>query len=98
MLQAEEAIQDVAEQITSTSATDNLTLIQNYSEKAIEGVIDFAPKILLAIAIMVIGLWIVKKIVAVFEKLLQRSNLGPELTGFFMSMASLALKLSLIHI
>ena len=96
MFQTGEAIQDVAEQITSTSATDKLTLIQNYSEKAIEGVIDFAPKILLAIAIMVIGLWIVKKIVSVFDKVLGRSNLGPELTGFFMSMASLALKFVVI--
>ena len=98
MFQSGESIQEVAEQISSTSATDNLTLIQNYSEKAIEGVIDFAPKILLAIAIMVIGLWIVKKIVAVFANILGRSNLGPELTGFFMSMASLALKFVVILI
>ena len=81
-----------------TSTSDKLTLIQDYSEKAIDGAVNFAPKILLAIAIMVIGLWIVKKIVAVFEKLLQRSNLGPELTGFFMSMASLALKFVVILI
>jgi len=98
MLQAQESLQEVAEQITSTTAVDNLTTIQNYTQKAIDGAVNYAPKILLAIAILVIGLWIVKKIVAVFEKILQRSNLGPELTGFFMSMASLALKFVVILI
>jgi len=68
MLQAEESTQEAVEQISSTSATDNLTLIQNYSQKAIDATINFAPKILLAIAIMVIGLWIVKKIVSVYSK------------------------------
>ena len=61
MFQSEESIQEVAEQITSTSVTDNLTSIQNYSQKAIDGAVTFAPKILLAIAIMVVGLWLAKK-------------------------------------
>ncbi len=73
-------------------------VIEKYSTMAIDWAMTFAPKILLAVVIMVIGLWLVKKITGVFEKVLERSNLGPELLGFFMSMASLALKFIVILI
>ncbi len=98
MFQSDDTAASILESVTEGGVSDNLTLMQDYSQKAIDGVITFAPKILLSLAIMVIGLWIVKKVTAVFEKVLQRSNLGPELLGFFMSMASLALKFIVILI
>ena len=71
---------------------EKLSTIDNYSKKAIEGFVNFAPKLLLAIIILIVGLWVVKKITFIFEKALDRANLSPELSGFFMSLAGIALK------
>lgn len=98
MLQSDDSTASTIQNMTKSISTDNLTLIQTYSQKAIDGIITFAPKLLLALAIVVIGLWIAKKIITVFETILGKSNIGPELSGFFMSMASLALKFIVILI
>ncbi len=60
--------------------------------------IDFAPKLVGAIAVLIIGMWIAKRLANVIEKLLNRSSLGPELSGFFMSMASIILKFVVVLI
>lgn len=52
----------------------------------------FIPKIFGALIVLVIGLWVVKRLMKVLEVVLKKSQLGPELTGFFLSMASIALK------
>lgn len=65
---------------------------QSTLTKYTESLIDFAPKLLGFIAVLIIGMWIAKRLTNLIEKLLSKSNLGPELNGFFVSMASLALK------
>ena len=77
---------------------EQLNALDKYSTKALDWVVDFAPKLLLAIVILVIGLWIVKKIVSLFETILDRASLSPELSGFFMSLAGIALKFVVILI
>ena len=62
MLQSDDSTASTIQNMTKSISTDNLTLIQTYSQKAIDGIITFAPKLLLALAIVVIGLWIAKKI------------------------------------
>ena len=47
-----------------------------------DALIDFAPKLAGAILVMVVGLWLVKKIVNILNHILERTNIGPELTGF----------------
>jgi len=53
---------------------------------------DFVPKLFGAILVFLIGLWIVKRLLKVIKVVLERSQLGPELTGFLLSMASISLK------
>ena len=60
-------------------------LIQEYALK-------YLPGIAAAILVIIVGLWLVKKIVKLLEHVLGNAKIGPELTGFFASMASLALK------
>lgn len=73
-------------------------MIEKYSEQTIDWLIKFAPKLLVAILILIVGLWIVKKLMLVFDRVLERAKLGPELLGFFSSMASLALKFVVVLI
>lgn len=57
-----------------------------------EYAIKYLPGIAAAIVVLVVGMWLVKKIVKLVEHILSNANIGPELSGFFASMASLALK------
>lgn len=66
--------------------------IDKYRLIATDKLITFLPKIALAIVILLIGLWIVKKLIVVLDKALQRASLSPELSGFFMSLAGIVLK------
>jgi len=68
------------------------------SAKALEFAITVVPKIALAILILVVGLWIVKKVMKLITHLLERANIGAELTGFLGSIASIALKFVVVLI
>lgn len=73
-------------------------LSMNYINQFLEWAMNFAPKLILAILILVVGLWIVKKLSKAIVNLMERANLDPEISGFFKSMASLALKFVVILI
>ena len=64
--------------------------------KLIDGAIDFAPKIITAIAILIIGLWVINKIVAIAEKFMKSSNFHSDLIPFLKSLISVVLKVLLI--
>ncbi|GJL64086.1 MAG: hypothetical protein NPIRA04_27400 [Nitrospirales bacterium] len=55
-------------------------------------VLTYVPKLLLAILTLIIGWWIVKRIVNVLERAMERSHVEVTLRGFFKSMASVILK------
>jgi len=68
-----------------------LTMVQDWA-------LVFIPKLFGALVVLVIGLWVVKRVMKVLEVILTKSQLGPELTGFFLSMASIALKFVVVLI
>ena len=63
-----------------------------------DGLIDFAPNLAGSIIVLIIGLWIVNRLIKLLEHILEKASLGPELSGFFASMASIALKFVVILI
>ncbi len=68
--------------------------VGNYVEKVTTMAIDYAPKILIAILSLIIGLWIIGKIVGVTKKFLSR-HFDETLTSFLASFLSMALKIML---
>lgn len=66
--------------------------IMEYSEMLLDAVVMYTPKVLMAIAILVIGFWIVKRVSQVFEMTLGRANFAPEITSFLGSIFDVALK------
>ena len=71
-------------------------VFETYSQEFLEWIVSFAPKLLLAVLIVIVGMWVVRRLLIVFARLLDRAGVGVELSGFFMSMTSIALKFVVI--
>ena len=58
--------------------------------------IEYAPKVLLALLTLIIGLWIIKKLVKWVDKLLQRRDIDITLSNFLSSLLGITLKVMLL--
>ncbi len=67
-----------------------------YSDLLLPKIIEYAPKALLAIVTLIIGFWIIKRIVAFSSKAIQRSGTDETLSNFISSLLSMALKVMLL--
>ncbi|HPK08740.1 MAG TPA: mechanosensitive ion channel [Saprospiraceae bacterium] len=71
---------------------DSNTLIK----KSEELFVDYAPKVLLAIITLIIGMWVIKKISNLLAKVFQNSGLDETLSKFLSSLINIALKVMLL--
>lgn len=62
------------------------------SDQLIQLILDYGPKLLSAIAVLVVGLWVVKFIVKGVERGLNKSNVDDALKIFLKSLVSILLK------
>ena len=63
------------------------------SDTIMNFVMTYGPKLLSAIVVLVVGLWIVKFIVGMVKRMLAKSNVDASLQGFLKSMVSILLKI-----
>ncbi len=70
--------------------------IQNYTDKAIELLMNYGPKLILAIVTLIIGLWLIKLFVKGLVKTMERSKIEVSLHKFLMSIVSILLKVMLV--
>jgi len=70
--------------------------VNEYLLIAQEKVVFFAPKVLLAVAILWIGFKVIKKLVNVFEIALEKGGMSANIRPFLMSMVNVSLKIILI--
>lgn len=68
---------------------------QSYITKAVELIMVYGPKLILAIIVLFLGLWIIKLIKKMISKSLERSKVELSLQKFFISLVSALLKLML---
>ncbi|XOV83198.1 MAG: mechanosensitive ion channel family protein [bacterium] len=66
--------------------------IQGYVDQGVEMAIQYGPRLLLAIIVLLVGLWIVKRVVNVVNKGLNASKTDPTLAKFLGSLTSIVLK------
>lgn len=66
--------------------------MQGYVDSAINLVIEYGPKLILAIVVLIVGLWIIKRVTNAFNRSMERSQTEPTLTKFLGSMISITLK------
>lgn len=57
---------------------------------------SFLPKLGLAILVMIIGFWVVKKVGKVFNFSLEKAKMAPEVISFLSSLVSMALKIMVL--
>jgi small conductance mechanosensitive channel len=74
------------EEISPKIATINQSTEANVVEKMLEALTLYGMKIIAAVVIIVVGLWISKIIKNCFVKTLQKKEVDPTLVGFFASM------------
>jgi len=67
----------------------------NY-DKILDLVISVSTNLAMAIAILVIGFWIVKRVMKVIEFSLEKANLSPEITSFLSSLLSAVFKVFIL--
>jgi len=65
---------------------------QKYIDKIEEVLIEFGPKLITAIVILIIGLWLVKRITQLLDKLLIKKGIDKTLTSFLGSIVGIALR------
>lgn len=67
-----------------------------YADNAINLVMGYVPKLLLAIVVLLIGLWIIKIVVRALKNLMDRSGTDSSLQKFLTSLVSVLLKALLL--
>ncbi|WP_158973451.1 mechanosensitive ion channel family protein [Cellulophaga sp. L1A9] len=86
-------MEESAEVINETAGTAEV-----WMNKGIDLVMDFGPKILMAIVLYLVGSWIIKKAVKSLHKVLDKGSYDESLKRFIMNLLSWALKIFLIII
>ena len=66
------------------------------TDKGINMAIEYAPKAALAIVTLIVGFWIIKRIVRFAEKAIGKSGIDETLSKFLSSIISIALKIMLL--
>ncbi|MEM9887880.1 MAG: mechanosensitive ion channel family protein [Bacteroidota bacterium] len=72
----------------------NLSTIQEYLTW--EKIAPFVTNLAIAIFVILAGLWIIRRLIAILRQSLNRSNIGDEIVPFMVSIADAALKILLV--
>ncbi|MBS1650575.1 MAG: mechanosensitive ion channel family protein [Bacteroidetes bacterium] len=72
------------------------SLVAKYFDVAIEKLIEYTPKLILALLVLIIGLWIIKRIARLADKAMLSRDLEVSLRTFLRSLISIGLKIILI--
>ena len=84
-----EALAEKVQNLSNMSADQIISLL-------LEEAVKIGIKVLAAIAIYVIGAWVIKKIKRIIRKIMERRNIDPSITSFTLSFTTIALTLMLI--
>lgn len=84
-----EALAEKVQNLSNMSADQIISLL-------LEEAVKIGMKVLAAIAIYIIGAWVIKKIKRIIRKIMERRNIDPSITSFTLSFTTIALTLMLI--
>lgn len=75
---------------------NQLDKANDYSSIAIDYVMTYGPKVVLAIVTLIVGLWIIKLVTNSTRKAMTKKEFDPSLTPFLVTILSVALKVMLL--
>lgn len=70
--------------------------LQNYAQKLLDLAVQYGPTLILAIIVLILGLWIIKLFTKGINKAMERSNLEVSLRKFLSSLFGILLKVLLL--
>lgn len=70
--------------------------INKITEQGIEMVVNYAPKAIMAIVTLIVGFWIIKKLMRILDKSLAKNGMDLSLSKFLSSILSAGLKVMLL--
>ena len=70
--------------------------LENAMDKLILMAVEYGPKLLGAILVLIIGIWVIKVLTRGFGKMLDKRDINPSLTPFLKSLVSIILKVLLV--
>ncbi len=80
------------------SLSDSTDKLSKYMSDLTDWAVAFAPKLGLAILILLVGFWLIKKISRVFDFSLKKAQMAPEVISFLSSLVNIALKITILLI
>lgn len=81
------------EQLTDLVSTEGLA---RYTDTAVELVMSYGPRLILAIVVLLVGLWIINRFVRALAKGLEKSSTEPTLARFLCNLSSVGFKALLL--
>lgn len=67
-----------------------------YLQQGMALLVDYAPKLLMAIVVLLVGIWVINRMVKVTGKVMQKRDVDVSLRGFLTSLIGIGLKVLLI--
>ena len=75
--------------------TEKVGIVQEYSEKLLDWLKVFVPNLIFAIIVLLIGLWLIRKISVIAVKAMERRDIEVSLRTFFKSLIGIGLNIIL---
>lgn len=73
-----------------------MEMVEQHSQKIVEMLLQYGPKFLLAILVLIVGFWIIKKVVGLMDMALTKKDVELTLKRFLESLTSVLLKALLL--
>ncbi|MBA2613175.1 MAG: mechanosensitive ion channel [Bacteroidetes bacterium] len=70
--------------------------LQTYFDNIVEGIVDYTPRVVSSILVLLIGLWVISRLAKIAEKTMTKRDLEVSLRTFLKSLLSIGLKIILI--
>jgi small conductance mechanosensitive channel len=86
----------MADNILKTDVHQELTFVETYTKKTVDFAVEYGPKIVIGLIVMVIGFWLINKLTKLSERSMHRKNIDVSLSSFLRSLISVVLKVLLL--
>lgn len=73
-----------------------MEFVEEHSETIINMILLYGPQLVLAIVVLIVGFWIIKRVIGLMDRALNKKSVEPTLTRFLESLASVILKALLL--
>ena len=84
------------ETILKTDIKEEVSFLQRYTKDAYEFAIEYTPKLVIGILVLIIGFWFIKQLGKLSEKAMKRRDLDVSLRTFLRSLIGIGLKVILL--